>query len=81
MGKSITEVYWTFAEDILFSQSFPIFVIYLLFVAVTTGRSYRKFIGNLYKDAEENETFETIIKYVRMILLNHYAYKFIFLRI
>ena len=70
MAKSLTQVYWTFAEDILYSQSFPIFVIYLIFVAVTTGRTYRKFIGNLYKDAEENETFETIIKYVRIMSLN-----------
>lgn len=29
MGKPLTEVYWTFATDILLSQSFPIFVIYL----------------------------------------------------
>ena len=68
MGKPLTEVYWTFATDILFSQSFPIFVIYLIFVAVTTGRTYRKFITNLYKDSEENETFESIIKYVSIIL-------------
>ena len=71
MAKSLTEVYWTFAEDILYSQSFPIFVIYLLFVAVTTGRTYRKFIGNLYKDAEENKAFETIIKYVSIKSLNN----------
>ena len=65
MARSPADVYWTFGEDILFSQSFPIFVIYLVFVAVTTGRTYRKFITNLYKDTEENKSFETIIKYVR----------------
>ena len=67
MAKSLAQVYWTFAEDILLSQSFPIFVIYLMFVAVTTGRPYRKFILNLYKDSEENKTSESIIKYVSNI--------------
>ena len=67
MARSLADAYWTFAEDILFSQSFPIFVIYLVFVAVTTGRSYRKFISKLYQDTEENKAFETAIKYVRNI--------------
>ena len=67
MARSVTDVYYEFSQDILFSQSFPLFLIYLLFVAVTTGRTYRKFILNVYKDSEINKSIETIIKYVIII--------------
>ena len=64
MERSYGEVYWTFLHDILYSQSFPIFVLYLTFVAVMTGKPYRKYIANVYKDAPENKSFERYIKYV-----------------
>ena len=65
MERSYGEVYWTFLQDILYSQSFPIFVMYLTFVAVMTGKPYRKYITNVYKDAPENTSFDRYIKYVR----------------
>ena len=64
MERSYGEVYWTFLQDILYSQSFPIFVLYLTFVALMTGKPYRKYITNVYKDAPENKSFERYIKYV-----------------
>ena len=65
MERSYGEVYWTFLQDILYSQSFPIFVIYLTFVTVMTSKPYRKYMGNAYKDAPESKSFERYIKYVR----------------
>lgn len=63
MAKSLLSIYWTVVQDLLLTKSFPIFVIYLCFVAVTTGRRYRKYTAKFYCDGD-NRSFEKILKYV-----------------